>query len=675
MRQLHTIGVNLNSVTTYTSSRIFADVGNYFGGWRACARGYPDPGGWQPPPGLNYPAYDAQGYPIGLGDLESHNLGLTHSTLVGGPGDYPAGDYTFTFEGSGEIQIYMAPPAGAPPNKVLTFPSTGDVTTLVIPVLPTPWGIHVAITRSDPHNHVRAMRFLPPGETGVFTAAYLDGLKPFSIMRPMDSLRINSQLDGAGQPIPPITAWSQRAKPDWYTQTTIAGIAYEHLIALANTTFRSLWLNIPYKADDDYVRQCAQLHHDTLAPTVKLYLEWANEPWNQAGYAFHPTWQYVEDYRIANGCSWDQANARLMKVTFDIFRAVFADRPGQLQRVVASMVADPSHIDKIIAELVRLADPADANQGFEVASGAPYFGINQAPYNASTTTEQILNDMIASAKSVGPMCKKHADVVAKWETQLARPIPLIFYEGGQQIAVSTSSPWYNSWVATQTHDRAYRWTNAYLQTIGPYCDGIVWYNYIEHAAQWQWGVLQHPGEPADRTPKFNALADAASQWPTQDLVVVPPESTFVAQDTTTRGAYTGVYGGAARFTPPTSVTTPAITCVLTKGRGYTYSFPSTDPRCLDGQAKVWYDDHEIRLDIALLDGFTHKMDLYFVDWDSHNQRAGTVNVWSETAILATAPIARFESGIWLNFTVKGNVHVQVVHTGGVNIVISGVFFD
>ena len=75
----------------------------------------------------------------------------------------------------------------------------------------------------------------------------------------------------------PIAEWADRTQPTDATQTKVAvpgdlqaskGIAWEYAIDLANAVHKNVWVNIPARASDDYVRNLAALLRDRLAPDL-----------------------------------------------------------------------------------------------------------------------------------------------------------------------------------------------------------------------------------------------------------------------------------------------------------------------------------------------------------------------------------------------------------------------
>ena len=55
---------------------------------------------------------------------------------------------------------------------------------------------------------------------------------------------------------------------------------YEWSIRLSNALDANYWLNIPAKANENYIAEFARLGHEQLDPNLEIYLEYSNEVWN-----------------------------------------------------------------------------------------------------------------------------------------------------------------------------------------------------------------------------------------------------------------------------------------------------------------------------------------------------------------------------------------------------------
>ena len=71
----------------------------------------------------------------------------------------------------------------------------------------------------------------------------------------------------------------------------------------------------------------------------------------------------------------------------------------------------------------------------------------------------------------------------------------------------------------------------------------------------------------------------------------------------------------------------------------------------------------------------HEVALYFLDWDS-TARISRVDVLDAATgtVLDTRSVANFNSGQYWIWNLSGHVTIRVTNTGGVNAVLSGLFF-
>ncbi len=138
---------------------------------------------------------------------------------------------------------------------------------------------------------VKLMRPLTPGSeksyptTALFTDQAKNLVKDFNVVRflwPVDC------WNGPWQ-----QSWSDRVQPDYcsfnrganetsYIGWAGKGMPWEYAIRFCNETDKDMWLVLPVGADDDYIRQLANLVRDTYTvPNGKIYWEYTNEAtWN-----------------------------------------------------------------------------------------------------------------------------------------------------------------------------------------------------------------------------------------------------------------------------------------------------------------------------------------------------------------------------------------------------------
>jgi hypothetical protein len=123
----------------------------------------------------------------------------------------------------------------------------------------------------------------------VFTKEFIATMQGFKVIRGMDFTSTNTNAQ---------QRWDERTKPIHFGYTGSNGQSWELMIALANATGRDIWLNVPARADDDYIRKLAQLVkygsdgalpytsvqanplYAPLKSGTKVYVEYGNEVWN-----------------------------------------------------------------------------------------------------------------------------------------------------------------------------------------------------------------------------------------------------------------------------------------------------------------------------------------------------------------------------------------------------------
>ena len=82
------------------------------------------------------------------------------------------------------------------------------------------------------------------------------------------------------------------------------------------------------------------------------------------------------------------------------------------------------------------------------------------------------------------------------------------------------------------------------------------------------------------------------------------------------------------------------------------------------------------MDVDLTDGQSHNIELYLLDYDTTSRSEQIVFTDANTdAVLSTQTVSSFHDGVYMNYTISGNVLITITKTGGTNAVLSGLFFD
>ncbi|MEO8592799.1 MAG: Ig-like domain-containing protein [Candidatus Solibacter sp.] len=157
---------------------------------------------------------------------------------------------------------------------------------------------------------------------------------------------------------------------------------------------------------------------------------------------------------------------------------------------------------------------------------------------------------------------------------------------------------------------------------------------------------------------------------------------FQPLDTTTQGNWKGIYGQDGRVIVNDSTVLPAYATLTTTAPTWTWWPSSVDPRALlkgasatDRIASAYNSGSSFTLDVNLTDGQPHQIALYCLDLDTtaRNQKITVIDA-ATNAALDVRTISNFHNGVYAIWNVQGHVLFQVTNQGGLNAVVSGVFF-
>ncbi len=222
---------------------------------------------WVPASGSTL-ALTADGYPLANAS--------TYFSLE----NYPAGNYQFSYTGSGTVSFSGS---GQVVGPVTT---SGGVTTGTVAVAFPADGaadVNLQVTNVNTANPMDNFHLMMPGYGNgttpepMFTPAFLAALKPFSDIRFMDWEAINGST---------LANWQNRVPPNAFLTDGSGGVPYEDMIELCNEAQKDMWINIPAEATPQFVQSMAQLIAAKLDPNLNVYVEYGNEDWNSGGSSY-----------------------------------------------------------------------------------------------------------------------------------------------------------------------------------------------------------------------------------------------------------------------------------------------------------------------------------------------------------------------------------------------------
>jgi hypothetical protein len=393
--------------------------------------------------------------------------------------------------------------------------------TFYAPVTPSNNGIFLAITQSDPANPITEINLVMPGFESTFKSSpfyppFISRLQGMRVLRFMEPMLVNGSS---------VTQWSERTPYSYITQTKGTGIAPEYITDIANAVGADAWVNIPHMADNNYVTQLAQLLKSRLNPSLKIYLEYSNEVWNNG----FTQAQYMEQKGAALFPADDTGifgqrlkyQARRSGEIFNLFEQAFGGT-SRLIRVIGSQAANSWTGDF----LLRGLESTVVNPGGKKAdtlSIAPYFGdeiadeLGAAGTIGSATVDSVLNSADADIATQFVQRVSSNKTVAN-----AHAVRLITYEGGQHL-VSFNPIYQNNQTLTNilnAANRDRRMGGIYTRMLTTWYalnnDIFVAYSYVGPYSRYgSWGALEWQDEPVADAPKFKAIADYLAFPPVQ----------------------------------------------------------------------------------------------------------------------------------------------------------------
>jgi hypothetical protein len=392
-----------------------------------------------------YLQLDANGYPTTLkassADPHSPQLFTSVGVLLerdlpnanAGTGlPYRAGRYVVLYDGQGTLEYRSdaALVSSAPGRDIINVQT------------PSGGGIDLRITATDPNhsgNYIRNIRVVKAEEESlliagnVFEPSFLSLLQNFHVVRAMQWLGI----DNAGGFL---TNWADRPAPNDAGWGSTNGVPIETVLQLCNSVGADCWVNVPHKANNDYITQMATLAHANLAASQKIYIEFSNEVWNgmfaQDGYATaqgQALWPNAGVSSFAYNRSWYGMRTAQM---CDIWKSVWgADWP----RVVCVLGTQTGNSGVATQALdcplwTGNGNAPCSNHNINAIAEAPYFGFIQVQKSLLAAADggqaQLFGELGSDLSQVANEEAQDKKYLAGYN------LPIIAYEGGQTLISS-----------------------------------------------------------------------------------------------------------------------------------------------------------------------------------------------------------------------------------------------
>ncbi|WP_425045856.1 hypothetical protein [Primorskyibacter sp. S87] len=323
---------------------------------------------------------DPNGWPLAI----PHRLGSIGTVIltdIPKEATHTKGRYRLTYDGYGIIEV-----SGRAENVRY---GKGEIQ---FDYTPGPGLVEIRIQRTDRGaggDHVRNISVVKFEHAAAFDAGaifnplWLDQLEGFELFRFMDWMDTNDSTQ---------SSWDNRPMPQDFSYA-LKGVPLEIMLELLNRTGVDGWFCMPHLADDDFLRNFAEMVKRDLWVDQRTYVEFSNEVWNwqfqQAVWADETAlskWQAKD--------SWVQAYAARSVEMARIWTEVFADAPERLIRVISTQTGWTGLEQEILEP--PLLPNLNLTEHFDAYAITGYFGVllgmeDRAP---------LVRDWLSSSKAI-----------------------------------------------------------------------------------------------------------------------------------------------------------------------------------------------------------------------------------------------------------------------------------
>ena len=434
----------------------------------------------------------------------------------------PRGDYTLTWEGSGEISLVID--FGQP----ILFNNSAEKRQIVN-VDPAEKELHlfVVITTTDPADPIRNVHLYLPGtdeNSPRFTSWFLERLAPFNPIRFTDWNATNGTLSF-------ISTWDERPQMNWASwgaeHSGFIGVPYEVQIELANTLGADMWVSVPHLADEEHVRNLAVLIRNNLHEDLRVWVEYSNEAWNPIFPVFDYLLQKAQQVALTEGLEdhyiYHQYGRQASEM-LAVFEQTFAQQPDRLIGVLSGQAGYALPLQFAVDEATQQA----TLQFFDVVALAPYFGDTweTSVADLNTLVQEFYADELYTEEEFDAIFDSLEEGLAllfsgqgeygealfgNREIADSIGLPLVTYEGGQHLVAGyfgNDAPDY-AYYAVNAHPRMYDIYQIYLdywmdfggETMTLFHLGGFW-NESE-----TFGMMQNPFQPIENAHKYRSALD------------------------------------------------------------------------------------------------------------------------------------------------------------------------
>ena len=409
---------------------------------------------------------------------------------------FPAGSYTVTWTGTGELDLW-------PQGGSVSSTGKGEAK---LDADPKKGGLAVTITKTDSKDPIRDIHVWLPGadQTKRWNPVFLERVKGFGTLRFMDWMETNHST--LSKPI-------DRPMPD-DVRYTVKGVPVEVIADLGNAAGADVWVNVGHTWSDELVEATAVALRDTLKPERRVYVEHSNEIWN----GIFSQANFVKQRGVASELSKDPFEAQLRwharrtAEVHAIFDKVFGAQKNRVVRVLGGWAANSWSTGIMLDEL------QDNKWAVDAVAIAPYFGGSLGEPEQRGEVQgyglpELMKRLEASVDESLVWVKEQKKITDKYK------VALVAYEGGQHL--TGIGP-----VAEDNHvNTLFDAANAsplmkslYLRYLKGWKDNggslFLHFNSTMRPSKYgRWGAAETMEQPRAQAPKLDALLTFAETTP------------------------------------------------------------------------------------------------------------------------------------------------------------------
>ncbi|WXG52266.1 MAG: hypothetical protein RNU03_16030 [Candidatus Sedimenticola sp. (ex Thyasira tokunagai)] len=388
---------------------------------------------------------DEHGWPTSIpAELKSIGTIFAWGDNAYGQGETRKGRYVLTYEGKGDLQLILIDDKQiieVKPGRIIFDIKNNEGN----------WGFNIYDT--DPKgtkNYIRNIKIIKENQLELYSAGAIFNPDWLASIRDVRQVRFMDMMGTNGSKI---AKWEEQRKIDDHTWS--GNVPVEVQVRLANEIGADPWFNMPFHADNNYVRKFSNYVHDNLDPDLIASVELSNEVWNWS-------FQQARDAKKMSINEWDldSANAgaggnfygkrasEVMKIWTEVFGNETSTR---LKRIAATQAVNDWLSQQILnAPKWKKHDPdgyVPPHMYFDALSVAAYFGggVIRSQKNRealfAVMDDPTVNNfdfhyrlIKGEIDGLGNFLKRTVDALQSQRTVAEKyDLELIAYEGGQHV--------------------------------------------------------------------------------------------------------------------------------------------------------------------------------------------------------------------------------------------------